>query len=682
MKYYKILLYTLILVPFCSFANWRTEDALLKCYTRDNIAPLSLHAISGKILATVKSGENEFDDIIVELDKWYPGARYYKYIKHKGKSPIFSFVSDVKLPYAKAEGKATSTTVKTEDGLYMLWKYGDTLYVAKFIYSEMAFVKVKEIPLYLGKYRINSLYAETVDGGYRLWFGQQNGYSSKVPGDDRKGDYFPYDGSGRYRGSFPYVGLFYVDLDANFNIVSEPEMASDADAEVLMTYCNITGVAYGDNISGLVVGSHFGGLYYYGGSVPMKKKYLVGEDGNALRHPGIWANPVSYPSQKGMQSDLIATCEGGIYYYRFTGKFTEEGNPIYDEPEYLLEDNPTLYGGSLAVPTVADWDNDGKLDIIAGNSQGFLYFFKNMGTNADPKFTVQKSLCANGNVIHVQPGYKEDIQGPQEARWGYLCPKVFDWNGDGKLDIITNDSRSRHMVYIGTSGPVTDRLESEHPLYVNDLDLKGTWRCRPGISQMDGYIAYITLDDDNELHLYSRIDDYNLQDRGKLFLEDGSLISASKAESGGTGRLKIEIVDWDGDGIKDLILGTCKHHHIPNNQKGLPGMWHEKNKQWSSDKPKYSKESLNLKTPVYFDSAPDFNPGATVLFMKNVGDNEKPVYAYPVQLKYKDEIIKLGQHSLGVESVFLGEITDGLPNLLIGDERGHFYLLERKDLSW
>lgn len=682
MKKLIVLIFSICGSIFSLQANWQVEECLLNCYSK-GAGPMSLHSISGKVLATVHTEGSEFNDIIIELDKWYPGARYYKYVRHENKIPVFAYVADVTLPYkTPAEGKATSTSINDGNDVVMCWLANGKLQFAKYDSKTYTFYTFKEVPFNLNKYYVNSLFLEKIHSGYRLWFGRQNGYTIKVPGDDRKGDYFPYDGSGRYRGTFPYVGLFYVDLDENFNIDPEIEMASESDAEVLITFCNITGVSYGDNKSGLVVGSHFGGIYYYGGSVPMEKKYIVGKDGNALRHPGIWANPVSYRSQKGMQSDLIATCEGGIYYYRFTGKFTEEGNPIYDEPEYLLEDNPTLYGGSLAVPTVADWDNDGKLDIIAGNSQGFLYFFKNLGTNADPEFTVQKSLCANGNVIHVQPGYKEDIQGPQEARWGYLCPKVFDWNGDGKLDIITNDSRSRHMVYIGTSGTVTDRLESEHPLYVNDLDLKGTWRCRPGISQMDGYIAYMTLDDDNELHLYSRIDDYNLQDRGKLLLEDGTTISASRAESGGTGRLKIDIVDWDGDGIKDLILGTCKHHHIPNNEKGLPGMWHKKDLQRSMSSVSYSKESLNMKTPIYFDSAPDFNPGATVLFMKNVGDNEKPIYAYPKQLKYKDEIIKLGQHSLGVESVFLGEITDGLPNLLIGDERGHFYLLERKHLSW
>ena len=30
----------------------------------------------------------------------------------------------------------------------------------------------------------------------------------------------------------------------------------------------------------------------------------------------------------------------------------------------------------------------------------------------------------------------------------------------------------------------------------------------------------------------------------------------------------------------------------------------------------------------------------------------------------------------------IGKITDGLPNVVVGDERGSIYLLEREHLSW
>lgn len=678
---------------FTAPANWQMESRLLKCYTPDGSGNFSLHAISVKILGKVYDNGKTFPDLIVELDKWYPGARYYRYLRHDAKGvPVFEYADEVMLPYqTKDEGGNTTCAVQDGDNVRLFWYTIDTLHMATFDNLAMAFTDTKSVPFVKMRFKPKTMHVERLGKrGYRVWYGAQDRWAQPVPGNWRKGDYFPYDGAGIWRGKFSYMGLYCIDLDDMLEPVTAPEMVSAQSDEVLQSYCRISDIAFGGDNRGIVAGSYLGGLYYYrqkGKAIRMEeKRYLVNSLGNALRHPGVWAAPVSYPAADGKSCDVIATCEGGIYYYRHTGRFTPNGSPVYDDPTPLQENDPLLFGGSLVVPAVADWDGDGTLDLIAGNSQGIINFFRNTGTDAEPRFTTPVPLQAGGHTIHIQPGYREDIQGPLEARWGYVSPAVFDWNGDGRLDILTNDSRGKHMVFMGTEGPAENRLDPEHPLYVHDLDMHGTWRCRPGVARMGGHIVYITLDDDNQLHLYERIDDYNLRDKGKLTLRDGSNISAAAAASGGTGRLKIDITDWDGDGKMDLLLGTCKHHYVPNAQEGLPGSWHRTQKKQARDEQEtyepYSKKELKLYGPVYSDSGPEINPAATVLFMKNVGSNEKPVYQFPLQMRFKGEKIKLGQHAVGVTAAMLGKITDGLPNLIVGDERGRFYLLERTDLTW
>ena len=172
-------------------------------------------------------------------------------------------------------------------------------------------------------------------------------------------------------------------------------------------------------------------------------------------------------------------------------------------------------------------------------------------------------MFAGDEKIHVQPGYRLDIQGPGEARWGYTCPTVVDWNGDGKLDILMSDSTARHTVFMNAGSNREPKLAPGRPLYYEGLDMYGTWRVQPGIAKMNGRMAYVALDDEDQFHLYWKVDDYNVVDGGKLRLENGDAIGANFLQGGGSGRLKIILFDWDQDGAMDLIVGTPRHGSVP-----------------------------------------------------------------------------------------------------------------------
>jgi hypothetical protein len=492
-------------------------------------------------------------------------------------------------------------------------------------------------------------------GGYELLFHIGDG-TEYHPTDYTWRDprYVPYDGAGIWRGGLPYLALYAVSRrDLSAGPAGKPRLVSKSQRDVLWGNNGLTVVNLGPGRDrDIVGGSRFGDLHYChnrsaAGLELEDRRHIVGGDGNALRHPTINATPAAYPNRDTGLSDLIAGGEGALYFYRFTGRFSGGGKPVYKEPVPVLEQGADLYSGSLGAPTQVDWDGDGVLDIVCGNSEGFVLFFKNGGTNDRPAFLSGVPLRAGGEVIHVQPGYKGDIQGPAEARWGYVASNATDWNGDGLPDILMSDSLARHMVYLNRGTRTAPKLATARPLYMDGLDLHGTWRVRPGVGRLGSRVAYVVNDDQDEFHLYWRIDDYNVADGGKLRLEDGSAINANHTGAGGTGRTKLELVDWDKDGLVDLLVGTTRANSVPNPKTGLP---------------------KSMATPT-----------ATVLFLKNVHTNDEPRYRFPVVMAHRGEPISHGAHEITVTAGMLGG-GDG-PNLVVSREDGRLLFYKREFLS-
>ena len=160
-------------------------------------------------------------------------------------------------------------------------------------------------------------------------------------------------------------------------------------------------------------------------------------------------------------------------------------------------------------------------------------------------------------------------------------------------------------------------------------------------------MAIAILDDHDHMHLYWRIDDYNVEDGGLLKLANGKPIGASGGVGGMSGRCKLDFFDWNQDGHLDLVIGTGRVNSIPDRENGSP-------------MPKIGKKTLG-----------------TPLLMLNTGKNS---FAMPVP--FRDEAGKViqpgGAHETGAVGTMLGK--DG-PNLLICNEAGRLFLLPGKKLN-
>ena len=630
--------------------------------TADGRGPLATDAIVSNAVGAAYVFDSAYPDLFVRTGTlgMRTGLFLYPWTDTAANgAPVFGKPRDVAHPF-KDQSPPAGTIHQTSDAvIWAVWIEGTALVQTRYNHEEQAFVEVGRVVLErLPRNPRNVALIEEPDGSFEVLLEVSDGVTYK-PSDfgGRDARYRPYDGAGIWRGGHPYVCLWAVTLPSFLaGPASNARLVSTTEREVRHTDFTSSHLARVELRPGgrrdIIAGSHFGELYYYQNKASegvdlLPKRHVVAPDGIAHRHPVVSPGPVAFPNAESLFCDILAGGEGGMYWYRFADRFTSEGKPVYEGPQPVLQEDAALFGGSLPVANVVDWDGDGVMDIVAGNSEGRILFFRNAGSNNTPAFLPGVPVEAGGRPIHIQPGYRMDIQGPGEARWGYTCPTVVDWNGDGRLDIVMSDSTGRHTVYLNRGEPTAPVLEAAHPLYFDGLDLSGTWRVKPGVARIEGRVAYVCLDEQDEFHLYWRIDDYNLEDGGKLKLEDGASIGANFRSAGGTGRIKLTLTDWDGDGRMDLLVGTPRRASVPYPETGLP-------------------QSLGL-------------PGAAILFLRNTGTNATPTFAFPELMAFRGKPIFLGHHSCGPTIADFGH-PDG-PGLISGEEGGRFMFYRREDLS-
>jgi hypothetical protein len=89
-----------------------------------------------------------------------------------------------------------------------------------------------------------------------------------------------------------------------------------------------------------------------------------------------------------------------------------------------------------------DLDGDGNKDLLTGNTNGELLFYKNVGTDATPTFSGYSRITSQGIPI--------DLAGTPRSR-----PFVCDWTGDGHLDLLVGAGDGKVHLYQGVPEPAT-----------------------------------------------------------------------------------------------------------------------------------------------------------------------------------------------------------------------------------
>ena len=127
---------------------------------------------------------------------------------------------------------------------------------------------------------------------------------------------------------------------------------------------------------------------------------------------------------------LVGEIGGSVYLVPNEGTAKA---PVFGKPRALQAGGKPIGVPGDAGPFAADWDGDGKIDLLVGAGDGSVWFYRNVGTAKEPKLAAGVRLVAPGAVTYGADAPKEATRGVRAK----IC--VVDYNGDGRLDLLVGD---------------------------------------------------------------------------------------------------------------------------------------------------------------------------------------------------------------------------------------------------
>ena len=373
----------------------------------------------------------------------------------------------------------------------------------------------------------------------------------------------------------------------------------------------------GDGDLDLLCGEFLDGFTYFQNTgTRTQPKYALGvrlkaDSGRYLTMDLEMITPTAIDWDKDGDLDIICGDEDGrVAFIENTGKFDGKV-PVYAEPRYFQQEADQVKFGALVTPVGFDWDGDGDMDLICGNTAGYVGFIENLSGKGveQPKWAAPVRLEAAGKIIRPMAGPNGSIQGPCEAKWGYATQTVADWDGDGLPDLLLNSILGKVVWYknIGTrqkpqlaaAQPVEVEWNGPQPalaygwLRPEGKALLTQWRTTPVVVDWnkDGLTDLVMLDQEGYLAFFERANQggklslkhpqrvlcaaqeakapglldkalEHLKVKSPVALKPGEPLRLNAGIAGKSGRRKICIMDWDQDGRLDILLNSANANFI------------------------------------------------------------------------------------------------------------------------
>ena len=116
---------------------------------------------------------------------------------------------------------------------------------------------------------------------------------------------------------------------------------------------------------------------------------------------------------------LLGNGSGTLLVYLNQGS---DSDPLFASPCSVEVGGEELDVGSFASPFMADWNGDGKKDLLVGDGEGYIHLYLKVNNSSEPQH-----LISSGKVKVADQDLTVE---------GSAVPFLVDWNQDGKKDLL------------------------------------------------------------------------------------------------------------------------------------------------------------------------------------------------------------------------------------------------------